>query len=75
MAPTIQVLRNQGKFNNKLPLERYPFDEQRLSVALEDSTASSGRLAYVPDVEPVEISNDLVIPGMGHRRSDSRGAR
>ena len=58
-----QVLRNQGKFNNKLPLERYPFDEQRLSVALEDSTESSGRLAYVPDVEPVEISNDLVIPG------------
>jgi hypothetical protein len=58
-----QVLRNQGKFNNKLPLERYPFDEQRLSVALEDSTAPSGRLAFAPDEDPVAISDDLVIPG------------
>ena len=27
-----QVLRNQGKFNAKLPLQRYPFDEQDLVV-------------------------------------------
>ena len=57
------MLRNQGKFNTKLPLEDYPFDEQHLSVALEDSTADSDELVFVPDTEPVAISDDLVIPG------------
>ena len=29
-----QVIRNQGKFNTKLPLHRYPFDTQILAVEL-----------------------------------------
>ena len=32
-----QVIRNQGKFNTKLPLERYPFDTQHLTMTFEDS--------------------------------------
>ena len=36
-----QVIRNQGKFNTKLPLEEYPFDTQNLRVVLEDSSADS----------------------------------
>lgn len=59
-----QVLRNQGKFNTKLPLEDYPFDTQNLRVALEDSHADSTDLVYVPDgPDPVTVSEDLVIPG------------
>jgi hypothetical protein len=58
-----QALRNQGKFNTKLPLEKYPFDTQNLVVALEDSAAASDRIVYVPDTEPVAVSQDLVIPG------------
>ncbi|MDP9228982.1 MAG: hypothetical protein M3M99_07975 [Actinomycetota bacterium] len=59
-----QVLRNQGKFNTKLPLERYPFDTQNLRVAVEDTTAASDELVYVPDEpDPVAKSDDLVIPG------------
>ena len=58
-----QVLRNQGKFNTKLPLEKYPFDSQHLTVALEDSSAANDEIVYVPDEDPVAISKDLVIPG------------
>jgi hypothetical protein len=58
-----QVLRNQGKFNTKLPLEKYPFDKQHLTVAFEDSSAASDEIVYVPDEDPAEISKDLVIPG------------
>ncbi len=58
-----QVMRNQGKFNTKLPLERYPFDTQHLVVAIEDSTAAEDELVYVPDEEPISLSRDLSIPG------------
>ena len=58
-----QVIRNQGKFNAKLPLERYPFDTQNLEVIVEDTTASAGRQKFVPDEDPVAVSDDLVIPG------------
>ena len=59
-----QVIRNQGKFNAKLPLEDYPYDTQDLQVALEDANADSRQLVFVPDgPDPVAISQDLVIPG------------
>jgi hypothetical protein len=58
-----QVLRNQGKFNTKLPLERYPFDTQHLRVLIEDSHADERELVYVPDDDPVALSADLTIPG------------
>jgi hypothetical protein len=58
-----QVLRNQGKFNAKLPLERYPFDTQHLTMAFEDSTADEGQMVFVPDEDPISLSRDLAIPG------------
>ena len=58
-----QVIRNQGKFNTKLPLEDYPFDTQHLRVAIEDSSADSTRLVFLPDRDPIALSEDLVIPG------------
>ena len=58
-----QVLRNQGKFNTKLPLERYPFDTQHLRVLIEDSAADERELVYVPDDDPIALSADLTIPG------------
>lgn len=59
-----QVIRNQGKFNTKLPLEDYPFDTQHLRVVLEDSSADSSQVVFAPDgSDPVTVSKDLVIPG------------
>jgi hypothetical protein len=58
-----QVVRNQGKFNTKLPLERYPFDTQHLRVLIEDSGADARELVFVPDNDPIALSADLTIPG------------
>ena len=58
-----QVLRNQGKFNTKLPLGRYPFDTQHLRIAIEDSQEDASGLVYVPDERPIAVSQDLSLPG------------
>ena len=57
------MVRNQGKFNTKLPLERYPFDTQHLKMELEDTGLDSRDFVYVPDDDPVAISKDLTLPG------------
>ena len=59
----IQVLRNQGKFNAKLPLGRYPFDTQHLIVEFEHTSADTDRVVYVPDDDPISLSENLTIPG------------
>jgi hypothetical protein len=53
----------QGKFNAKLPLERYPFDTQDLVMALEDKSKDETELVYVPDDDPIALSEDITIPG------------
>jgi hypothetical protein len=58
-----QVLRNQGKFNTKLPLEEYPFDTQHLTMVFEDSTEDESGMVFVPDDDPIALSRDLAIPG------------
>jgi hypothetical protein len=58
-----QVIRNQGKFNTKLPLEEYPFDSQHLRIEFEDASADSTQLVFKPDRDPVALSDDLVLPG------------
>ena len=58
-----QVIRNQGQFNSKLPLERYPFDTQHLRMEFEDSHADESELVFKPDRDPVATSEQLAIPG------------
>ena len=58
-----QVVRNQGKFNAKLPLGRYPFDTQDLVVAVENTTADNTEVVFVPDRRPIALSEDLTLPG------------
>jgi len=59
----LQVFRNQGKFNTKLPLEKYPFDTQHLTVEIEDSVGDERDIVYKPDKDPVTLSRGLTIPG------------
>ena len=57
------MLRNQGKFNAKLPLQRYPFDTQDLVVAIENTTSDNTEVVFVPDRRPIALSDDLTLPG------------
>jgi hypothetical protein len=59
----IQVVRNQGKFNSKLPLQRYPFDTQHLRIEIEHTSADDSRIVFVPDEDPIALSEGITIPG------------
>ncbi len=56
------VIRDQGRFSTKFQLERYPFDQQVLSVIMEDAE-SSGTQLYVPDKTPITINPNITLPG------------
>ena len=43
------IIRNQGRFSTKFPLEHYPFDTQSLSVEMEDTVSGVDKQVYVPD--------------------------
>lgn len=56
-------LRVQGQFNADLGIDDYPFDEQDLFIAIEDKSKDESQLVYVPDKDPVTISDGVSIPG------------
>ena len=58
------IIRNQGRFSTKFPLEKYPFDTQFLQVDMEDSISGADKQVYVPDPEGgVTINPDITLPG------------
>ena len=58
-----RLIHFQGKFNNKFPLTKYPFDKQDLTVQIEDFNSSSEKVVFVPDAKPVELASGLSLPG------------
>lgn len=58
-----QIVRCQGLFTTKFPVNRYPFDRQRIVVSIEDSTQGSSQQRYVPDVEPIKVNQEITLPG------------
>jgi hypothetical protein len=58
------IIRYQGRFSTKFPLEKYPFDTQYLTVTMEDTLAGAGAQIYVPDAEGgVTINPNITLPG------------
>ncbi len=58
-----QVVRAQGRFSKKLPLEQYPFDEQTLTVEFEDSRLEAHDLVFKPDSPALAVNPSLKLPG------------
>ena len=58
------IIRNQGRFSTKFPLEHYPFDTQSLTVEMEDTVSGVDTQIYVPDPKgAVTINPDITLPG------------
>jgi Neurotransmitter-gated ion-channel transmembrane region len=57
------AIRYQGQFNSKLPLEKYPFDDQSLIVEFEDTSAGAARQIFVPDTNPILMNPEMTLPG------------
>jgi len=58
------IIRYQGLFAAKFPLESYPFDTQTLKVIMEDILADVDEQIYVPDgTNPVILDPVITLPG------------
>jgi hypothetical protein len=58
------IIRYQGHFSTKFPLEAYPFDTQTLRVIMEDTVSGADSLIYVPDGNrPVTLDPVITLPG------------
>ena len=58
------IIRYQGLFAAKFPLESYPFDRQELKVIMEDTLAGEASQIYVPDgPRAVIIDPVITLPG------------
>lgn len=60
------VIRQQGIFSTKFPLQAYPFDRQQLTVSMEDSVHDTSELVYVRDAfeeTPISINKSIHLPG------------
>ncbi|MBI5209032.1 MAG: hypothetical protein HY927_03570 [Elusimicrobia bacterium] len=58
-----QVVRDQGRFCHKLRLFDYPFDEQDLTVELEDADLTVGGLVFEEDPRGFKMNPSLELPG------------
>jgi hypothetical protein len=57
------AIRYQGQFNSKLPLEKYPFDNQNLIVEFEDNSVGASTQVFVPDDNPITLNPEMTLPG------------
>ncbi len=58
-----QVIRHQGPFSQKLPLNNYPFDRQVLAVEFEDLKYDDRDLVYETDPAGVSVNAAMQLPG------------
>lgn len=56
-------IRSQGRFSTKFGLEKYPFDEQKLLIVLEDSVSPIAELVMKADRIPITMNPDVTLPG------------
>lgn len=57
------IVRYQGAFSNKFDVSQYPFDNQQIIVAVEDSEYTTVDLVYAPDKNPLVVNQEISIPG------------
>jgi uncharacterized membrane protein len=58
-----QVVRVEGRFVQPFVLTRYPLDDQRLTVIMENSVYPSNQLVYLPDQKDSGYAPELTLPG------------
>jgi hypothetical protein len=60
---TYQVFRVESRFVQPFVLTRYPLDQQKLSIRMENSVYASDKLVYLADQKDSGIARDLALPG------------
>jgi hypothetical protein len=58
------IIRYQGRFATKFPLEKYPFDAQVLKVVMEDTVSGEKKQVYLPDADGgINLNPQITLPG------------
>jgi len=58
------IIRYQGRFSTKFPLEKYPFDTQYLRVVMEDTVSADDAQVYVADSNGgINLNAQITLPG------------
>lgn len=58
------IIRYQGRFSTKFPLETYPFDTQHLRVVMEDTVSADDKQIYVADGNGgINLNPQITLPG------------
>jgi hypothetical protein len=55
--------RYRGQFSSKMPLVKYPFDQQSLHIDFEDNVSASNTQVYVPDKIAVTLNPNIKLSG------------
>jgi hypothetical protein len=58
-----QIMRVEGRFVEPFDFRRFPFDEQKLEIVIEDEEHSENELSYVIDRDNSKVDKSLHIPG------------
>jgi hypothetical protein len=58
-----QIIRVEGRFFQPFTLTKYPLDEQRLGIVMENSIYTYNDLVYVADTTDSGFADTLAIPG------------
>ncbi len=56
-------IRLNATITRQWELERYPFDDHELQIAIEDATLEDHRLVFDPDVDNSDVDPDLSVSG------------
>jgi hypothetical protein len=61
-TPTFRLIRYSGSFAGETDVRNYPFDSQKLTVALEDATAGVDQIRFVPDAPRTSLDAGFFMP-------------
>jgi hypothetical protein len=64
-TPTFKVFSVSGKFTTEIDLRRYPFDEQKLELDLEDSKAGIDQVIFEADPNRTSLDSSFKLASFG----------
>ncbi|MBE9143503.1 ligand-gated ion channel [Planktothrix mougeotii] len=65
-----QIMRVESRFREPFEFSRYPLDEQRLGVTIENAVYPLTELVYIADTKESGYAADLTVPGWKIRNSE-----
>ena len=66
--PNEKQYRIQANLCSPIDLRKFPFDEQKIIISLEDKLQTIDKIEYIPDLERIAIDTSVVITGWNMKK-------